>query len=80
MAILTQDIEQFGAAMRASFEAQTAMFPDMRNQRVDDLIARYADQALGWKLSGAGGGGYLVLVSKEPIVNAIRIVARRAES
>lgn len=80
MAILGQDIEQFGAAVKASFEAQTAMFPDMRNDRVDELIARYADQALGWKLSGAGGGGYLVLVSKEPIANAIRIVARRVES
>lgn len=80
MAILGQDIEQFGAAIKASFEAQTAMFPDMRNDRVDELIARYADQALGWKLSGAGGGGYLVLVSKEPIANAIRVVARRVEN
>lgn len=80
MAILGQDIEQFGAAVKASFEAQTAMLPAMRNNRVDELIARYADQALGWKLSGAGGGGYLVLVSKEPIANAIRIVARRVEN
>lgn len=77
-AILQRDIYAFGDAFRRSFEAQIAMFPDMVNQQVLDLIDRYREQALGWKLSGAGGGGYLILVSDTPIPNAVRVIARRA--
>lgn len=77
-AILCRDLPAFGDAFRRSFEAQIAMFPDMVNQSILDLIDQYRDQALGWKLSGAGGGGYLILVSEQPIPNAIRITARRA--
>jgi galactokinase/mevalonate kinase-like predicted kinase len=32
---------------------------------------------LGWKVSGAGGGGYLIFVSDTPIENAVRVLARR---
>jgi len=76
-AILAHDIEAFGETFRASFEAQIAMFPNMMNPSVAALIEQYRDQALGWKLSGAGGGGYLILVSDKPIENATRILARR---
>jgi galactokinase/mevalonate kinase-like predicted kinase len=68
---------RFGQHFRESFEAQIAMFPNMMNPTVARLIERYRDQALGWKLSGAGGGGYLILVANEPIENAVRVVARR---
>jgi cytidyltransferase-like protein len=76
-AIGERDIVGFGRAIRESFEAQVAMFPHMMNESVAQLIEKYRDQALGWKLSGAGGGGYLILVSDKPIENAVRIVARR---
>jgi cytidyltransferase-like protein len=76
-AILERDIVRFGDFFRQSFEAQIAMFPNMMNQTVARLIERYRDQALGWKLSGAGGGGYLILVSDKPIENAVRVIARR---
>jgi cytidyltransferase-like protein len=71
------DIEAFGRSIRESFEAQIAMFPNMMNESVAKLIDKYRDKALGWMLSGAGGGGYLILVSDKPIENAVRIVARR---
>ena len=78
-AILAHDTKAFGETFRASFEAQIAMFPNMMNPSVVDLIDRYQDRALGWKLSGAGGGGYLILISGEPIENASRVVARRID-
>jgi cytidyltransferase-like protein len=76
-AILDHDIARFGQHFRESFEAQIAMFPNMMNRRVVQLIDQYRDVALGWKLSGAGGGGYLIVVSDKPIGGAVRVIARR---
>lgn len=76
-AILDRDRPRFGIGMRQAFEAQVRMFPHMRTSMVDDLIEQYRSQAYGWKLSGAGGGGYLILVADQPIQDAIRIVIRR---
>ncbi|TAF44999.1 MAG: cytidyltransferase [Sphingobacteriales bacterium] len=78
-AIINKDIKAFGAAFTASFEAQIAMFPNMVYQDIFDLIDTYKSQALGWKLSGAGGGGYLILVAEKPIANAIKIKIRRKD-
>ncbi len=77
-AIRAHDLKNFGLYVRQSFEAQIAMFPEMINQTICDLIERYDGKALGWKLSGAGGGGYLILVSDRPIENTFRINIRRA--
>jgi cytidyltransferase-like protein len=77
-AILQHDIEQFGRYFRQSFEAQINMFPNMMTGSVARLIEQYRDLALGWKLSGAGGGGYLILVADRPIENSVRVIARRA--
>ena len=76
-AILERDVKGFGDAVRRSFEAQIAMFPNMVTPTILSLIEAYRSRALGWKLSGAGGGGYLVLVADRPIESGIRIVARR---
>jgi hypothetical protein len=78
-AIQDRDVLAFGNAFRQSFEAQIAMFPNMVDDEIFQLIDRYKDQALGWKLSGAGGGGYLVLVAAQPIERAIQVKARRRE-
>ena len=78
-AILAHNITEFGYFFRRSFDAQIAMFPNMMNEMVARLIDQYRDSALGWKLSGAGGGGYLILVADRPIENAVRIVARRED-
>ena len=84
-AILARDLEGFAAAYAASFEAQVAMFPAMMQPGVQEYIDRYADDrdVLAWKMTGAGGGGYLLLVVNETDgflaehPEAIRIVARR---
>ena len=76
-AIQKMDLPEFGRQMRASFEAQVSLFPQMTNPAVKAMIRQYADRSLGWKLSGAGGGGYLVLVSDQPILGAMRLAIRR---
>lgn len=77
-AILSHDLEAFAAAYRASFDAQTAIFPGMiaptyigypeqDNSYIAEAIAHYStmDDVLAWKMPGAGGGGYLALVVKD---------------
>ena len=44
---------------------------------VGETVEAYRGRALGWKLSGAGGGGYFILVSEQPIPDTIRVVVRR---
>ena len=78
-AILKMDVNAFGEHFRKSFEAQIAMFPNMAVQEIFDMIEQYRNSALGWKLSGAGGGGYLIFVAEEPIERAIQIKIRRRE-
>jgi galactokinase/mevalonate kinase-like predicted kinase len=76
-AILHQDLPAFGRFCRQSFEAQAALFPGMLNPLVRSAIKRHAHLAHGWKLSGAGGGGYLVLITDRQIPGAIRLAIRR---
>ena len=73
LAIKDKKLAEFGMAMRESFEAQIEMFPNMVNDAILEILDNYKEQALGWKLSGAGGGGYLILVSEERIPNALQI-------
>lgn len=61
-AILARDLDAFARAYRASFEAQISMFPAMLQEGVQDYIDRWSPRALAWKMTGAGGGGYLALV------------------
>jgi cytidyltransferase-like protein len=76
-AIKKRDGRTFGEAIKQSFNAQIAMFPNMMNPTVKSLIEEYKDVAYGWKLSGAGGGGYLILVADHSIKNTLRITALR---
>ena len=72
-AIQQKDLKAMGAAMRKSFEAQIKMFPQMVNPEIMNILDTYKNDTLGWKLSGAGGGGYLVLVSENPVPNALQV-------
>lgn len=76
-ALMAKDAMLVGKAMTESFEAQIAMFPNMVTPGVLEQIDQYKEKALGWKLSGAGGGGYLILLSENPVENAIQIRIRR---
>jgi cytidyltransferase-like protein len=76
-AILRKDVVEFGKSFAESFEAQVAMFPHMMDGSLRDVLNSYNSRALGWKLSGAGGGGYLILVSESQISGTIKIKIRR---
>ena len=76
-AIIAHDTAAFGEQVRKSFEAQIAIFPNMVYDDIREQIDRHRDSVLGWKLSGAGGGGYLMFVSEKPVKNAIQIHIRR---
>jgi len=77
MAICNQNAAEIGKAMTASFEAQIAMFPNMVNDDILQQIDNYKQDVLGWKVSGAGGGGYLIFFSEMPVKNAMQIRIRR---
>ena len=72
----TKDIKRFSEGFTASFNSQIAMFPKMMNDKIARVIDMHRDKALAWKLSGAGGGGYLILISEEAIPNAIKVKIR----
>ena len=78
-AALVCDAKATGQAMTDSFDAQIEMFPLMRSVPVNTIIDRHRAQALGYKISGAGGGGYVVFFSDQEIPNAIRPKIRRAD-
>lgn len=63
-AILAMDFAAFASAFQASFDAQVAMFPAMIQGCVQGYIDQYSvlPEVHAWKMPGAGGGGYLVLV------------------
>jgi cytidyltransferase-like protein len=75
--ILMKDLKEFGEYFRESFEAQIKMFPNMIYDDIFKTIERYKSNAYGWKLSGAGGGGYLVFVTEQILKGAIQLKIRR---
>lgn len=74
--LINTDIEPFSEGFLESFNAQISMFPKMVNPKIMEVIDSYSGVARAWKLSGAGGGGYLILISEEEIPNSIRVRIR----
>lgn len=86
-AIMSCNLSAFAEAYKASFDAQTALFPAMIQGEVQAYIDRYAamQEVLAWKMPGAGGGGYLALVVNDASQfcaehkEAIRLTIRRKD-
>lgn len=80
-AILAKDLKRFAQAFADSFAAQTAMFPAMMQPGVESYIENMKQAgALAWKMTGAGGGGHLLVVVPDnagSLPEAISIKIRR---
>lgn len=73
-AILSRDVKAWGKATAECFHAQLEMFPAMLTPEITRTIEEYRNKAYGWKVTGCGGGGYLLLISDQEIPHAIKVV------
>jgi cytidyltransferase-like protein len=78
-AILNKDLPEFGKALTRSFNAQHSLFPYMADETIIEQIELLKPYILGYKLSGAGGGGYIVVVAEKSLEGSIPIRIRRKE-
>ena len=63
-AIEAMDLEKLARGVTGSFEAQLSMFPAMITEtgKGFDILNRYRENIKACKVTGAGGGGYLMVV------------------
>jgi len=77
-AISARDLSALASSVTNSFQRQVDMFPRMITPDVQRKIDKLAKKALGYKVTGAGGGGYLLCVVGEPLADGIPIRIRQA--
>ena len=65
-AIQRQDFRQMGLAVRRTWQQNQQLDSGTNPPEVAALTALVDDLCLGYKLPGAGGGGYLYMVAKDP--------------
>lgn len=65
-AIQRQDFEQMGHLLRQNWQQNQLLDSGTNPEAVQRLTALIDDLCLGYKLPGAGGGGYLYMVAKDP--------------
>jgi D-glycero-alpha-D-manno-heptose-7-phosphate kinase len=67
------DVDAIGPAMRESWEAKRKLASGVSNSQVDAAVSRALDAgASGVKLTGAGGGGFLVVMCPMERQRAVR--------
>jgi len=69
----TGDVDAIGPALRESWEAKRKLASGVSNDRIDDAVSRALDAgASGAKLTGAGGGGFLLVTCPMERQRAVR--------
>lgn len=67
-AIMRGDFEQFGQLIAKTWMQNQALDKGTNPPAVAAITEKIEDYTLGYKLPGAGGGGYLYMVAKDPQV------------
>jgi D-glycero-alpha-D-manno-heptose-7-phosphate kinase len=71
--LLGGDLDAFGLALHRGWEIKRSMSAKISTSAIDDIYARARDAgALGGKLAGAGGGGFLLLYCPKPAQARVR--------
>lgn len=65
-AIQRQDFNQMGLLVRKTWQQNQALDSGTNPETVSAITRQIDDLCLGYKLPGAGGGGYLYMVAKDP--------------
>jgi len=65
-AIQLGNFERFGRLIRTSWSQNKALDAGTNPPEVEALCRRIDDLCLGYKLPGAGGGGFMYMVAKDP--------------
>ena len=65
-AIQRGNFQEFGSLVGKSWQQNMALDSGTNPPAVEEIIQRIKDYTLGYKLPGAGGGGYLYMVAKDP--------------
>ena len=72
------DFDGLGTLFREVWSLHQDLDPNCSNPAVDRMLATVADWTSGWKLAGAGGGGFVGILAKDP-ASANHIKARLAQ-
>lgn len=76
-AIQQGDYEAYGRKIARSWELNNLLDSGTSNPEIESIIGQIDDLSIGYKLPGAGGGGYLYIAAKDP--EAARLIRRRLE-
>ena len=76
-AIKEKDIKALGESVTEGFEAQVAMFPNMVTPEILHLVRNVKQHVYGVKITGAGGGGYLVLITANKNIDGAQPITLR---
>lgn len=69
-AILRDDFTRLGKLVRRTWQQKMTIDPGTNPPAVEAITRLVDDLCLGYKLPGAGGGGYLYMVAKDPEASA----------
>lgn len=65
-AVARRDLKAFGQTIARTWELNKRLEPGSTNEQIEDLMQRVMPHAFGAKLLGAGGGGFLLAVCRDP--------------